>query len=311
MQSVHQATRKPTPASSPYAGQTITKLPNWSGLTAWDIWFNNLSIGVFLVAAAGALVAPAHFAPLTKYAYPLALLLLVVDLALLVGDLGDPARFHHMLRVFKPSSPMSFGTWTLSAYGLLLGIASVVAVLKWPLLAGVQAFLASAGLWGLIEVLGAAAAVLAILPAMGGILYKGVLFSVTSQAGWKDARWLGGYVTNSAVLLGCSVMVLLALVFGQSAAVAALRVALLALLVVDAILLLLLYRDVAPAYRARYDDNQRMFFWIIVLAGGLIAPFLLLLQGTLLIAVPPLLILPAALVVRYALVLLPRPPSGK
>jgi len=123
MQSVHQATRKPTPASSPYAGQTITKLPNWSGLTAWDIWFNNLSIGVFLVAAAGALVAPAHFAPLTKYAYPLALLLLVVDLALLVGDLGDPARFHHMLRVFKPSSPMSFGTWTLSAYGLLLGIA--------------------------------------------------------------------------------------------------------------------------------------------------------------------------------------------
>src|SRR5206468_456221 len=35
---------------------------------------------------------------------------------LLIHDLGDPKRFHHMLRVFKPSSPMSLGTWTLMAY---------------------------------------------------------------------------------------------------------------------------------------------------------------------------------------------------
>ena len=33
-----------------------------------------------------------------------------VDLLFLVLDLGDPLRFHYMLRVFKPSAPMSLGT---------------------------------------------------------------------------------------------------------------------------------------------------------------------------------------------------------
>ena len=41
--------------------------------------------------------------------------------AALVHDLGRPARFLHMLRVFKPTSPMSVGTWILAAYGPLAG----------------------------------------------------------------------------------------------------------------------------------------------------------------------------------------------
>ena len=44
------------------------------------------------VGALGALVAGAYF---------------------LVDDLGRPERFHHMLRVAKPTSPMSMGTWIL------------------------------------------------------------------------------------------------------------------------------------------------------------------------------------------------------
>jgi formate-dependent nitrite reductase membrane component NrfD len=39
---------------------------------------------------------------------------------LLVADLGRPARFFNMLRVFKPRSPMSMGSWCLSAFGGLL-----------------------------------------------------------------------------------------------------------------------------------------------------------------------------------------------
>lgn len=37
--------------------------------------------------------------------------------ALLIADLGRPERFLHMLRVFRPSSPMNMGTWFLSAFG--------------------------------------------------------------------------------------------------------------------------------------------------------------------------------------------------
>jgi formate-dependent nitrite reductase membrane component NrfD len=36
---------------------------------------------------------------------------------LLIADLGRPQRFLNMLRVFKPTSPMSVGTWVLTASG--------------------------------------------------------------------------------------------------------------------------------------------------------------------------------------------------
>lgn len=42
----------------------------------------------------------------------------------LVHDLGRPARFLHMLRVIKPSSPMSVGSWILMAFGPLAGAAA-------------------------------------------------------------------------------------------------------------------------------------------------------------------------------------------
>lgn len=42
----------------------------------------------------------------------------------LVHDLGRPERFLNMLRVFKPTSPMSVGSWLLAAYGPLAGAAA-------------------------------------------------------------------------------------------------------------------------------------------------------------------------------------------
>ena len=39
-----------------------------------------------------------------------------LSLAALVHDLGRPARFVNMLRVLKVTSPMSVGTWIVSAY---------------------------------------------------------------------------------------------------------------------------------------------------------------------------------------------------
>ena len=38
-------------------------------------------------------------------------------------DLGKPSRFVNMLRVAKPTSPMSVGTWILSLYGPAAGLA--------------------------------------------------------------------------------------------------------------------------------------------------------------------------------------------
>src|SRR5205807_7312783 len=95
---------KPPTNGPGYATGPVTKLPPWHGIVAWDLLFNNLTTGLFLVAAISDLAAPEDFASVARVAYPIALVFLVIDLLCLVLDLGDPLRFHHMLRVFKPSS---------------------------------------------------------------------------------------------------------------------------------------------------------------------------------------------------------------
>jgi Ni/Fe-hydrogenase subunit HybB-like protein len=280
--------------SSPYATQVITKVPNWGILTAFDILLNNLAVGIFLAVMLGWLLAPARFAPLVTPALFLALVLLGADLLLLVVDLGDTWRFHHMLRVFKPRAPMSLGTWSLTLFSVLLGLAVLVAVLRWL----------GAPSW--LDWIGNTAAWLAVVPAIGAIMYKGVLFSVTSQPGWRDARWLGGYISNSALLLGCSLLLALAAVLGAAGAAATLRAALFGLLLLDILLFLLLYRAIAGAFKQRYGSNGGLFFWLGVVALGWIVPFLLLLQGDIVEMLPAVFFLLAALIVRIWFVLLPR-----
>jgi hypothetical protein len=55
-------------------------------------------------------------------------------------------------------------------------------------------------LWGL-----AAAALALALPAT---VYKGAVFSVTAQPGWRDARWTAGALSASSVLLGVAMLAL-------------------------------------------------------------------------------------------------------
>src|SRR6202012_1258603 len=212
-----------------YENTLITKVPGWHGIIAWDALLNGMATGLFLTAAIGELAAPAVFMRAAKVAYPVALVLLLVDLGLLVLDLGDPSRFHHMLRVFKPSSPMSLGTWCLTIFSLPLAAAaglSLLAELGWDFE------------WGRITPI-----IVGLLPGFGSAAYKGVLLSTNAQPGWKDARWLGGYLTNSALLMGCGELLVLSAVMGQTKAIAILRIAFIVLLVLNVIPLGLLFAN--------------------------------------------------------------------
>src|SRR5438445_960356 len=224
-----------------YATGPVTKAPAWHGLVAWDLLFNGLTTGLFLAAALGELAAPEVFTRVAKAAYPLALALLLADLVCLVLDLGDPLRFHHMLRVFKPTSPMSLGTWCLTIYSLPLTVAAALSLLPAP---GADAARLA------VEWARKAAVVLGLLPALGSAIYKGVLLSTNAQPGWRDARWLGGYLTSSALLLGCATMLVLAVLLGQASATALLRPALGLLVLLNALFLLLLLGALRTA-RAR------------------------------------------------------------
>jgi Ni/Fe-hydrogenase subunit HybB-like protein len=276
-----------------YAAAPVTKAPHWHRLVVWDMLFNNLTTGLFLVAALGELAAPDVFTPVARTAYPLALVLLLADLVCLVLDLGDPLRFHHMLRVFKPTSPMSLGTWCLTIYSLPLTVAAALSLVP--------------GDTPAVEALRKAAVVLAILPALGSAIYKGVLLSTSSQPGWRDARWLGGYLTNSALLLGSAELLVLSLLMGQERAAASLRLALGLLLVLNVVAQCLLFADLRSTLSGIYTRGQLGRLAALYLGGGTLVPLGLLLFGggplTVLIAV--LLVLLGSLAERYLLVRLP------
>src|SRR5271169_6513009 len=230
-------------SESGYANMPVTKVPGWHGIIAWDALLNGMATGLFLAAAVSELTAPAVFMRVAKVAYPIALVLLLVDLGLLVLDLGDPLRFHHMLRVFKPSSPMSLGTWCLTIFSLPLTAAaalSVLAKLGWD-----------------FEWARVLAVVLGLLPGFGAAAYKGVLLSTNAQPGWKDARWLGGYLTNSALLIGCAELLVLAVLMGQGQATAILRTAFIVLLTLNVIPLGLLFRNLQPTFARLYTSEQQ------------------------------------------------------
>jgi hypothetical protein len=118
-----------------------------------------------------------------------------LSLAALVKDLGRPARFINMLRVFKPTSPMSVGTWILTGFAPLAGVAvagEFAAAL--PLPAAVRAVLR----WGARPAgLGAAA----LAPAVAS--YTAVLLADTATPTWHAVhRELPFVFAGSAAVAG-------------------------------------------------------------------------------------------------------------
>ena len=281
-----------------YAGRLVTKPPNWHGLVAWDTLFNNLTTGLFLVTALAELVAPSVFAVVARTAYAMALMILLADLVCLVLDLGDPLRFHHMLRVFKPTSPMSLGTWCLTVYALPLTVLATLGVLA---LLRVQGGAVTALEWARRP-----AIILGLLPALGTAVYKGVLFSTTAQPGWKDARWLGSYLATSAVTLGAAELLLLALVTGQREAAVALRAALVPLVALSAGSLGLVIADVRGTLARAYGHSALGRFAFLAVGGGVLAPLCLVAVRRPIAATGVmLLILLGAVLIRIEVVRLP------
>ena len=267
----HDSTKLPSPERGievGYENMTVTKVPGWHGIIAWDALLNGMAMGLFLVAAISELAAPAVFMHVAKIAYPIALVLLLGDLGLLVLDLGDPLRFHHMLRVFKPGSPMSLGTWCLTIFSFPLTAAAGLSVL------------AEFGFnfeWARIT-----AVIVGLLPGFGSAAYKGVLLSTNAQPGWKDARWLGGYLTNSALLMGCGELLVLSALIKQMQAAAILRTAFIVLLVLNVIPLVLLFNNLRPAHARLYTREQLWRAGGLIVAATVIPLGLILLNGGLL-----------------------------
>jgi hypothetical protein len=110
-----------------YYGLPILNGPVWhSPEIPGYLFLGGLAGASSLMAAGAQATGRAHLARASKVT---ALGAITLSTAALVKDLGRPDRFYNMLRVFKPTSPMSVGSWILAAYGPAAGAAAATSVL--------------------------------------------------------------------------------------------------------------------------------------------------------------------------------------
>lgn len=111
----------PEPEFQSYYGHNIVKPPPWGHEVAAYLFLGGVAGGSGLLALGADLTGRAVLRRNARFG---AMAAVAVGGVALVKDLGRPDRFYNMLRTFKITSPMSVGSWILSAYagGLTVGV---------------------------------------------------------------------------------------------------------------------------------------------------------------------------------------------
>ncbi|MDA8391238.1 MAG: polysulfide reductase NrfD [Actinomycetota bacterium] len=150
-----------------YYGLPILNQPVWE----WPIpvyFFTGGTAGAAAVMAAAASAKGDR--AIARHGRLIAAGAVVVSMPLLVKDLGRPGRFLNMLRVFKPTSPMSVGSWLISGFGAAVAAAAAGEMSgRYPVPTAVAGY--AAGLMGL-----------------GMSTYTAVLLADTAVPVWHEAR---------------------------------------------------------------------------------------------------------------------------
>jgi len=128
---------------SSYYGRPVVKETVWGPDIPSYLFLGGLAGASSVLAAGAHLTGRQELARAAKCGAAGAISLSMVAL---VHDLGRPARFLNMLRVLKVTSPMSVGTWILSAYTPAALAAAACAVTRKMPWAGLAATIAAATL---------------------------------------------------------------------------------------------------------------------------------------------------------------------
>ena len=188
--------------------------PGWHGLIIWYFFLGGIAAGAYVMAALADLFGDEDDRPGVRVAYYIAFPLVSVCGLLLTIDLGRPERFWHMLiqsQMYRPMlkwwSPMSAGSWGLSAFGAF-SFASFVGVLAEDRWFGL-------GRWSPLARRLRCSPVGRVFE-LGGTLsafflgaYTGTLLSATNQPVWSDSTWLSALFLASSASTGVAAMLLL------------------------------------------------------------------------------------------------------
>jgi len=178
-------------ASRTYYEQPVIKRPPWKGWIPTYFFVGGAAGSAAALGAAAQVAGGRRLRPIVMPARWLAAVGLAVGAGLLVADLGRPARFFNMLRVFRPTSPMNVGTWILTTAGASAGASAVL-----PLLGARR--------------LGDGAGLVAGVSGLALTSYTAVLIAATAAPAWQHgAETLPLLLTASAAASGGSALALL------------------------------------------------------------------------------------------------------
>jgi formate-dependent nitrite reductase membrane component NrfD len=170
------------------------KPPVWNWEVPLYFWVGGIASGSAFVALAADLAGDEWSASVAR---KVALGAVLPAPALLIADLGRPARLLNMLRIFKPRSPMNLGAWCLSLF-TAVGTGAVGADL-------LRLRRTARGLGGVNALL-------------GGYLgsYTGVLLAATAVPVWARSRiFLGPLFVSTAAATGAATTRLVLTATGQ------------------------------------------------------------------------------------------------
>jgi formate-dependent nitrite reductase membrane component NrfD len=177
-------------ADPTYYDEPVIKAPVWEWPIALYLFLGGVAGGSAALGAAAHAIDPDGLRPLVRRAHQVSAIGDVVSAGLLVYDLGRPARFLNMLRVFRPTSPMSVGAWVLTGSGAASTLAAILGEQRGAL-----------GRVGAVS--GLASGVLGL--ALAG--YTGVLLTNTAVPVWQGGRralpplFLASAATSTGALL--------------------------------------------------------------------------------------------------------------
>ncbi|MEA2683429.1 MAG: hypothetical protein QOK05_1757 [Chloroflexota bacterium] len=178
-----------------YYGQQVLLSGPWHWLVTWYFYLGGISGASFILAVLARWFGGTSGRDVARAGHLVSIVTIAPAPALLILDLGRRGRFHHMLRVFKPLSPMNLGAWALSLFGVASGLAAWNVLAEDRRLPGV---VGTAGRHLPARALGALATPVAIY--FSG--YTGTLLAATAIPLWARTPTLGALFMSSAAATG-------------------------------------------------------------------------------------------------------------
>lgn len=260
--------------------------PHWGWYVVLYFFVGGITAGVYAIACALDAVGDPRDRDAVHLGYTLAFPGVLICGILLIVDLGQPFRFWHMLfksehfpaLAFKLWSPISLGSWILSAFGAFSFVSFLLTLvetgrLQWRPLVALHAW------WRRLS-----NAIRRIWLALGGLAgfglagYTGVLMIATTRPVWHNAYLLGGLFLASAFSTSYAFLTLALLRHGRRLGDSTViklddaeRWSLSLEIVLLAITLIWLGGTARPLFTGAYG----VLFWVGVVGLGLVAPLLL------------------------------------